>query len=667
MSHEDHVFSINTPVAGSDNACLKILRTWKVIDWCQKSTQQAPYTYQQIIKVVNKQAPVIGTVVTRDSCAVLPTCTDSILHTLTATASDDCSGSLAWTYSIDLGNNGGAFDIVVNGTGSTINATRKLPLGNHRIIYTFRDLCGNSISTDRVFRLSNCKAPTPFLFEKLAIGIMRMNGGGMITAKAKDFDKGSSHPCGGPLYFAFSATRADSVRTFTCADLGDTTLSVFVGYSFAPGDTVWDNVTVTLSIQDNNTPSACGSTALITKTIRGQLATELNEHLKDAQVFLDGNQLTTLNTNDYGYFEFPQALKGYDYTIKPYKNDDIDNGVNTLDLIRIQKHILGISKLDSPYKMIAADINRDGRVNLGDLVELRKVVLGIYKTIPGNTSWRFIDKAYKFNSVENALTENFNEQYDIERLNDNMTVDFVSVKVGDIDANATTKAQSNQSLSNRSDNKNFVYYDDRYVDKGEYITIPFYMNKNMLLAGLQLGLQFNNTDLEFVDLKTMLTAESENSSYTVNGGEIRFSWNASDWNAVDEVFTVTFRAKSKLRLSDAIENSSFKSEAYNEELETLDLEIRSKSSEAAGFELKQNIPNPFNELTEVEFTLPKASSVSLKVYDLKGSEVNSTNGRFESGKNHISLNSRNIGQAGLYYYTLSAGEFTATKKLVILD
>lgn len=667
MSHTDHVFSINTPVAGSNNACLKILRTWKVIDWCQDDVKRDPYTFQQVIKVINTVPPTLGTIVTKDSCAQLASCTDSITHTLTAAATDDCSGTLAWTYSIDLGNNGN-FDIVVSGSGGTINATRKLPLGRHRIVYTFRDLCGNAVSADRLFRLSNCKAPTPYLHQRLAIGIMKMNGGGMITTWAKDFEKGSSHPCGGPLYWAFSPTRFDTARTFTCADLGDTTLRVYVGYAYAPGDTVWNSAEVVLSIQDNNNPSACGNTALATKTVRGQLATELNEHLKDAQVFLDGNQISKLMSDEYGYFEFSNALKGHDYVLRPYKNDDIDNGVNTLDLIRIQRHILGISKLDSPYKMIAADVNRDGRVNLGDLVELRKVVLGIYNTLPSNTSWRFIEKAYQFRNTENALTESYNEQYDIQRLNDNMTIDFVSVKVGDIDANATTKSTTtNSNLTSRTANVMTLRYDDKVIDKGEYVKVPVYLENVQNLTGIQLGLGYDNDMLDFADIDIKLPNALSNSGFSVNDGELRMSWNNATENSIKDVAIITFRAKSRVRLSEVLESAKFVSQAYDKELNSFDLEIRTNNTENVSFEMKQNIPNPFSDVTEIVFTLPQTQSATLRVFDIKGSQVFKTTDKFEAGKNSIFINRKDIGKTGMYYYTLEAGQFTATKKLVILD
>ena len=85
-----------------------------------------------------------------------------------------------------------------------------------------------------------------------------------------------------------------------------------------------------------------------------------------------------------------------DYTLTPYRNDNPLNGVSTFDLVLISKHILGLDTLDSPYQLIAADANRSGTVTTFDIVQFRKVILGIQDTVPGNTSWRFVDADWVF-------------------------------------------------------------------------------------------------------------------------------------------------------------------------------------------------------------------------------------------------------------------------------
>ena len=67
------------------------------------------------------------------------------------------------------------------------------------------------------------------------------------------------------------------------------------------------------------------------------------------------------------------------------------NGVSTLDLVKIQRHILGLEELNSPYKLIAADVNADNEIKASDLTELRKLILGIITDLPTNESWRFVE------------------------------------------------------------------------------------------------------------------------------------------------------------------------------------------------------------------------------------------------------------------------------------
>ena len=67
------------------------------------------------------------------------------------------------------------------------------------------------------------------------------------------------------------------------------------------------------------------------------------------------------------------------------------NGVSTLDLVAIQKHLLGITPFTEFDKFVAADINLSETVSAIDIVELRKLILGIYVDFPNNESWRFID------------------------------------------------------------------------------------------------------------------------------------------------------------------------------------------------------------------------------------------------------------------------------------
>jgi photosystem II stability/assembly factor-like uncharacterized protein len=84
------------------------------------------------------------------------------------------------------------------------------------------------------------------------------------------------------------------------------------------------------------------------------------------------------------------------------------------------------------------------------------------------------------------------------------------------------------------------------------------------------------------------------------------------------------------------------------------------------FSLSQNYPNPFNPNTVIKFRIKDSRNVILKVYDLKGSEVITLiNEKMKQGEYEVSFNGTGL-SSGIYFYTLSAGDFRETKKMILL-
>jgi photosystem II stability/assembly factor-like uncharacterized protein len=84
------------------------------------------------------------------------------------------------------------------------------------------------------------------------------------------------------------------------------------------------------------------------------------------------------------------------------------------------------------------------------------------------------------------------------------------------------------------------------------------------------------------------------------------------------------------------------------------------------FLLSQNYPNPFNPVTTISYTLPKASHVRLKIYNVLGEEVASLVDEFKQpGTFSADFDGANF-SSGMYFYRLTAGEFTEVKKMMLV-
>ena len=82
--------------------------------------------------------------------------------------------------------------------------------------------------------------------------------------------------------------------------------------------------------------------------------------------------------------------------------------------------------------------------------------------------------------------------------------------------------------------------------------------------------------------------------------------------------------------------------------------------------LSQNYPNPFNPSTTIIYSVQKTGFVSLVVYDILGNEVaNLVEGELPSGKHSRIFDGNNL-SSGVYFYTIEAGDYTQTKKCLLL-
>jgi large repetitive protein len=560
-----------------------------------------------------------------------------------------------------------------------INVQDLVPLGKHDLIVVIRDECGNlSVPTRIPFTVEDCKGPAPICINGLSTDLMSDgNNGGMMAVWATDFvaskiydcngqDASKGDPSGRPLITKYSLNRIGFPKdknvtgiNLTCADKGKVILVELHAWDEAGND---DFCVTYVEVQDNN--KVCPGSTTNTANIAGTISTEGADKLQGASITLSGSASQAASTSATGGYSFVNLATGSDFTVTPQLDKNHLNGVSTFDLVLIQKHILGIQALNSPYKLIAADVNNSKSISTLDMIQLRKLILNIDPTFQNNTSWRFVDAAYRFPDSNKPWSTDFPEVVSINDFATSVTANFVAIKVGDVNASALVSSANSTEV--RSSGTFKLNTTEQSLKAGNEYQVVFSAADLPNIQGYQFALSLDLSKVELLDIEYGV-AKAENFGVFKNEGLITTSWNGK--YEPGALFTLVLRAKAEAKLSSVLSlNRRVSPEAYNQHNENLGIALNyGLEAIADGYELLQNTPNPFSSETQIGFKLPKATKATLSVSDAKGALLYKVEGDYAKGKNQLTLKKAQLGASGVLYYTLETNDFTATKKMIVFE
>lgn len=641
VSYTDQFFNTAPP------ACYKIVRKWLIRDWCSydpNTPGKGEWTKNQVIQVNDIEAPVL--VVPADMTVGSTSATSCIADVVIPVAfATDCNPNVA---------------IVNTSSYSTLkneNASGKYPVGVHTINYTAYDGCGNSTSGSFKLTVKDTEPPVPACINGLSIPL---NTDGLATITLGMIEVGTIDNCTPKSSIKFDLFP----NTFNCTKLGNNTVTLTAideagNSSFC---------TTTVNIQDN-----IGFCSQVVR-IAGNVKSIIGENMKDVEILLNGESARLTDT--LGKYEYKDLAKSEDYWVEASKKEHILKGVSTLDLVAISKHILGVKVLDSPYKIIAADVNNSGKVTTADIVALRKALLQIDDKFPNNTSWRFVDANHVFTNPANPFLQALPVKVIFDNLQSNKpNVDWVGIKVGDVNCSVNPNAATGGSeVRNLTGNVELIA-DDVDLTQGFEYHIPVTSENFKEIDGFQYTLEF---DPNKVDLVTVLPGTLKSMDINAIGkananGKVPVSWYESlpqTNNPDDVLFELVVKARRNAKLSEVLNlgSSLLEAEAYDKDDEYKDINLKYRTKANYSFNLEQNIPNPFEFQTTIPFELAEASEVTVQVFDVLGNLIHTYNDLYPQGKSTIIVTAQDLNNiSGIYYYQLQVkGKRKLTHKMVLM-
>jgi len=667
-NYTDLVLDIQPP------ACFKILRTWTVIDWCQYEVNSTDnvgrYEYEQIIKVIDNIDPTFAVPPTDFTVDMLDEdCSGTVM--IPNVGVSDCSPNASITAQGALGSGFGPFENVVPGA--------------YDMTYIATDGCGNSITKDVVITVRDGKKPTPICIDGLVLSLKAGTDGNPASVElwAQDLDAKSFDNCTPDSDLEFRIRRYDGTMdtppgtsniTFDCNDLGTQQVEIWV----VDANDNFDFCITTVVVQDNS--NVCSGDVVDPSgqvALSGKITTEAGDAISDVSVQITAPDRLPYMTGNDGQFTYEQLDGDLDYALIPEKDIAPKNGVSTLDIIKMRKHIIGSEMFDSPYKYIAADVDQSGNISTLDLIHTRKLILGLLESFPNNKSWRFVPSEHEFQAGENPLTSEFPEIAVISSdAEDKSQIDFMGVKVGDVDYSA----QSNGLVSNESrNNGNTLNFDvnDQTFKAGETINVTFKANNFEAILGYQLELYFDKQVVDYQEFNAVainsLTTDNLGLAQAKNG-QVKVSWDDLEGVSVEDgrtLFSFQFIAKKAGQLSEilTLNERGLTPQAYSttDEIYDLALNFNNKLPIVEGVELLQNQPNPFSTQTTIRFTLPAAQQATLTIFDVQGKTIKQFGGDYAKGQHYITVRKADLPTVGLMYYALETAEEKIIKKMILLN
>ena len=640
----------------SRDACSKVIRTFKVLDWCQYDPRVSSvctgrngcWTFEQIIKVVDTIPPTIfrpaDTIVDylQEGCADMPV----ILEEATT---DECfpGEEVILSYVVDMFQDG-----VIDRSGDGGDASGDYFVGKHWVIYSATDECANTTLDTLEIVVKDRVLPNPIAKNGLSLGLVNMGGGMIMSSITADQLNASSYDnCSAQadLIYSFSSDTSDKVRVFDCDSIGIPVVQFWVTDECGNQNFAWVNIIV------EDTGNECPNN-LSTTSISGLVQRHDGMSLEEIEVGLYSSASSLMTqTDDKGQYMHQDLQRAHNYKLKPQVEDDILNGMSTRDIVLLQRHLLGLNEFDQTYQLLAADVNGSGHISSGDMADMRKVILGESLEFRHGKEWLFIPESWTFADPLDPWKTPWPESYTVTNLKDPMKVHFKGYKLGDVDM-----SYDNLNL-NLSRGQAMVNFEVMY-DKSRH-TLEVVNTKDIWLSGLQMGFDMIGPATMACEITSELEGWNEN-NYAQEDNSVRMSWHNQEGQWLPRG-AVVLSISCKDNYSDFTVklNDLLPAELYDEALEVYSITMKHGQQAHNSLMDVSARPNPFTSDLNLSFYNDADENVIVRIKNIVGAHLATKQYQVNQGWNEIQLSDLFLNQ-GLYLIEVSNGRETSELKVV---
>ncbi len=620
-------------------ACLRILREWTVINWCEyelnSGSTDGYYSYTQEIILSDTIPPEINCFADTVVGVFNADCGAGLVNLPIITA-EDCSDSITIENNSPYAFSSGA------------DASGNYPAGVHQIVYTASDGCGNLTTCSVQITVEDAQVPNAYCVGSITLFVGNQ---GFVVVTPEMIDLGSTDNCTDSANLILSVDR----DTFRCSDVGmqEVTLSVT--------DEKGNRNFCTTIVKVQNNVAICPET---TATLSGKIAKENGGYVEGFWVHLTGDKIDSVQTDAFGNFTFLEVPIGGDYEVKPFNNSQITNGVNTLDLVFLIRHLLEINTLDSPYRQLACDINESKTITSLDIIAMRRAILIIDTLFTQTESWKFVDAGFDFSNATNPLRANYQERFEIIGLQQDVdTLDFIAVKMGDLNDNGSAQPLTVSGDTREEAPEVNLMIKEQELIKGTEVAIPVYASDWASVLGLQFTAETSSAvtlmDVVVSELGAALGWTRDNFGMDqLEEGILRGSWTNENGREVPDGLPLFF-LKVKVNKSTTVgemlklTDEQLKTEAYTgawqENIETGSLKLLIEALISSGKKRMDAVnvyPNPAQDYVKIEFLLSVDSEIRWEAYDAVGRIVGQGRDHSSAGTVEMVLPRSVLGRKG---------------------